>query len=233
MTTVPLPTTCRTAINIVVAGLRGDDDAVKDALSASYDDGFAMVVYATLDLMRGLAARLRTPDALLALDIKLSEISREHRSRDVRLAAEIIVAHTQTTGETSDDFYTLGVGAYNAACVATDNRFGEAFGEVMMVWRMLLPEVDTDAAACIVAGAVAQLWGIRGDELAPPKDEGTTTTVRTRIRDENGPPQPQPRLAIPAEAAVAERRPARAYLTPRAPVNLAGLAELRRREQYS
>jgi hypothetical protein len=219
MTTVPLPDTCRTAINIVVAGLRGDDDAVKDALSASYDDDFAMMIHATLDLMRGLASRLRTPDALLALDIKLSEISREHRSRDVRLAAEIIVAHTQTVGETSDDFYTLGVNAYNAACVATDNRFGEAFGEVMAVWRMLIPEVDTDAAACIVAGAAAQLWGIRSAE--PDQPEGTETLKHRTNTD-----PPQPRLPIPPEADVVRRpyRPYQAYLPPAAPVSYRGLA---------
>ena len=87
----------------------------------------------------------------------------------------------------------------------------------------LLPEVDT----YMVGIVAAQLWG-SGSEPAPPKpDEGIEPVFRAKPKAE----PPQPMLSIPSEAEVV-RRPPRPTIPAGAPVNLAGLAELRRREMY-
>jgi hypothetical protein len=232
VTTVPMPDVREAAISVAVAAIRGDNDTIRRELCAHADDGFAALIRATLVLLRELARKLRSVQGLMAVDVRLSEISREHGSREIRTAAQLILGHamtcrppneTATAAETFADFHDIGADAYNDACDAADLWFVDMFTTAMMLLRQLLPEADTYMVS-ITAG---QLWGSRSVEPIPPKLEGTT--VKSRIRDENGPRPTLPRT-VGTEVAVGgpERRPT---IPAGAPVSLRGLAIRRQQER--
>ncbi len=255
MTTVPLPDTRQAAISLVVAAIRGDDDAVRFALDMCDADEFVPMFHASLALLRALASRLRSAEGLMAVDVKLAEISREHRNRDTCLAAQLILGHartcyppieTITAAETFDNFYSIGASTFNDACCRAHYGIIDVFMVALAMWRSLLPEVVTAAGPCMVGNVAAQLWGIRA-EPAPPEpirnlDGRTALTIENRdverraSTDMTPPPPPPPTLPPGAPRARGEVGPggipARPILPPGVPlsrVSLRGLAELRRR----
>jgi hypothetical protein len=101
----------------------------------------------------------------------------------------------------------------------------------LAMWRSLLPEADIDARAAMVCNVASQLWGSsRATEPAPPQPiENLRTGPGTMKVDDSAPPRPT--LAAPRETGVADGGPERRPTIPAgAPINLRGLAELRRRE---
>jgi len=201
MTTVPLPDTRASAISLVTAAIRGDVDTVRFALDMCDVDEFVPMFHASLALARALASRLRSPEGLMAVDVKLAEISRNHPSRDVRLAAQLILGHGQTcyppvetvtAAETFDHLYSIGADTFNAACRTADYGIIDVFVAALAMWRLLLPEADIAARASMVCNVGGQLWA--SAEPAPPKLEGTGT-LRVKTKAEDSPPQPT--LAIP------------------------------------
>jgi hypothetical protein len=197
VTTVPMPDTRQAAIGIVCAAIKGDTDAIADALYSADGDGFGALIRASLNLFRALASRLRSAGGLLAVDVRLCEISREYYSRDTTVAAQLIVGHAQTCfppdddAETFAELHDLGADTFNAAIDEAGNRFEQVFAAAMLLWRSLLPEAET----CMVGSAAAELWGTRSAE-----PEGMPM-FRARTPAEDSPPQPT--LAIPPEAEVA------------------------------
>jgi hypothetical protein len=197
--------------------------------------------HASLALLRALASRLRSAEGLMALDVRVSEISRNHPSRDVRLAARLILGHAQTcypptetitAAETFADFYSIGAHTFNAACCEADYRVVDVFVVALAMWRSLLPEADIDARAAMVCNVAGQLWA--SAEPAPPepirKPEGTPT-LRARIQDEN---EPRATLAAPIEARALrwdDGPPPGPTIPAGAKVSLRGLAIRRQRER--
>jgi hypothetical protein len=227
-----MPDTRAAAIGIANATIRGDTAAIAAALYDHDDDGFSALIRATLSLLRALGSWLRSPIGLMAIDARVAEISHQHCNRDTRIAARLILSHgmtcyppvdTEVAAETFADFHDLGATTFNAACSEAGFRFVDVFITAMLLLRQLMPEADTYMVG-IVAG---QLWA----EPAPPKPEGKPTTVIFRTKAEDSPPQPTLPRPLGTEIASGgpERRP---YLPPGVPVNLAGLAELRRRQMY-
>lgn len=179
MTTAPQPVTRAAAIGLVTQGLRGDFDGVRYTLDPCDIDEFVPPFHASLTLVRGVASRLRSPEGLMAVDVWLAETSHdEHRSREARLAAQLILSHAMTTcyppdDETSTaaetfDLCSIGADNFNAVCYEADYDIVTVFVLALSMWRTLLPEVDTAARACIVGNVAGQLWG--GSRSAgPPK----------------------------------------------------------------
>jgi hypothetical protein len=236
-TTVPEPATREAAISLVVAANRGDVAAVTAQLD-DYDavGEFVAALHATLALARALAVQLRSPQGLMACDAWLAETSREHPSRDTRIAAALILGHamtryppteTVTVAETYGEMYNVGASTFNAVCCEADERITAVFAAALVLWHHLLPELVAASGPCMIGNTAGQLWG-GAAEPTPPKLEGTPTTLRARMKAEDSPP-PQPALSIPRECEVVRRPPA-----PRIPagavINLRGLGELRRRE---
>jgi hypothetical protein len=162
-----LPDTRASAISLVTAAIRGDVDTVRFALDMCDVDEFVPMFHASLALARALASRLRSPEGLMAVDVKLAEISRNHPSRDVRLAAQLILGHGQTcyppvetvtAAETFDHLYSIGADTFNAACRAADYGIIDVFVAALAMWRLLLPEADIDARASMVCNVAGQLW---------------------------------------------------------------------------
>jgi hypothetical protein len=95
----------------------------------------------------------------------------------------------------------------------------------LILWHMLLTELGTSAGPIMVGNVASALWGVRSTE-----PEGTGM-FKSRIREENGPPQPK--LAIPREAEPLPPRPELqpAYVPAGQPISYRGL--LIRRQQES
>ena len=224
MITDPQPTTRRLAITMVTAAVRGDAGTVLALLRAVDDDELATVVHTTLALARAVAGQLLTPRGLMGADLWLAETARGHPCAETRLGAALVLAHAQTVGE-FDELVVIGVGAYNAVCIEADEGFDEVFTAGMLCWRSLLTIAATAAGPIMVANCAGMLWGGAAE---PPKLEGTGGTLKHRTNTD----PPQPMLAIPPEAEVADRRPQpRAIIPAGAPVSLRGLAILRQRER--
>jgi hypothetical protein len=225
MTTVPMPDVRQAAVSIAVATIAGDNDAIRCELYAHADDGFAALIRATLNLLRELTRKLRSAEGLMAHDVKLSEISREHGSREMRAAAQLILGHAMTcpppaetpaAAESFADFHDIGADSFNAACIDADLWFVDAFTTAMLLLQRLLPEVDT----YMVGIVAAQLWASTEPEGIP--------MFRPKTPAEDSPPGPS--LSIPVEAEVV-RRPPRPTIPAGATVSPRGLAILRQRER--
>jgi hypothetical protein len=229
MITDPQPITRRLAITLVVAALRGDPGTVRALLLAADPAQLANVVHCALTLARSLAAQLLTARGLIGCDLWLAEAARGHPCSNTRAGAALILAHEAVVVAESDgEMLDLAVGEYNALCCESE-QFEEVFVEAMLCWRSLLQPAATSAGPIMVGNMAARLWG-GGAEPTPPKLEGEGTTVKFKSRDEKWPPQP--RLAIPPETAVADRRPQpRAIIPAGAPISSRGLAIRRQQER--
>jgi hypothetical protein len=219
MITDPQPITRRLAITLVVAALRGDPGTVRALLLAADPAQLANVVHCALSLARSLAGQLLTPQGLIGADLWLAEAARGHPCRDTQLGAELVLAHEAVVvAEGFGELLDTAVGAYNALCCECE-QFEDVFVAAMLCWRSLLTPAATAAGPIMVGNMAARLWA-GGAEPTPPKLEGEGTTVKFKSRDESG-----PRLAIPREAEVADRRPQPQAIIPAgAPVSLRGLA---------
>jgi hypothetical protein len=242
MITAPQPSVRASAISLVTAAVRDDFDSVRFMLDMCDVDEFVASMHATLALMRALALKLRSAEGLLALYLKLAETSHdEHRGRDSQLAAQLILGHAQTCEpptetitavETFADLHSIGVNTFNAAGVEADFQIIDVFVEVLAMWRLLLPEVNTTAGACMVGTIAGRLWAASAEPTPPEPIEGTEPLrIRTKATTEDSPPGPM--LAAPPETEVVQRpyRPYQAYLPPGAPVSLRGLAIRRQQER--
>jgi hypothetical protein len=237
MITAPGPTARRLAITLVTAAVRGDAGAVRALLLAADLDGFGTLVHCTLTLARSLAVQLRSGQGLMACDVWLAECSRdEHRSRESRLGAQLVLAHamtqpppveTITSIETFGDVFNVGASTFNEVCASAGDGFAEVLTSALMLWHQVLPELSITSGPVLVGNTAAALWAA---EPAAPKLESTGGTLKHRTHTDD---PPQPLLAIPVEAQViyASGRPPRAPLAPGAPISLRGLAVLRRQEQ--
>lgn len=223
MITDPQPTIRRLALTLVTAAVRGDPGTIKALLRAADPDEFATVVHTTLTLARTLAGQLLTPQGMMGADLWLTETARGHPCAETRLGAELVLAHSQTVGE-FDEMVAIGIGSYNAVCCEADEGFEEVLTAGMLCWRSLLTPAATAAGPIMIGNVAAGLWGsIRSAEPASPKLEGTGGTVKFRTNAEDSPPQP--RLAIPAEAEIADRRPQPPPIIPAgAPISYRGLS---------
>jgi hypothetical protein len=221
MITTPEPATRSSAIFLVTSAFRGDAARVRWALDACDEAEFVPMFHASLDLMRELARKLRSPEGLMSLDVWLSEISHdEHHGRDERLAARLILAHAMTcyppvetvaVAETFGPIFNAAASTFNEVCTEADYRIVDVFAAALALWRTLLPEVNTTPGACVVCITAGQLW-------ASAEPEGTS---KLRIREHDSPPQPT--LAIPPEAEVV-RRPPQPTIPAGAPVSYRGLS---------
>jgi hypothetical protein len=240
MTTVPMPDTREAAISLVTAALRGDVDSVRCAIDMCDVDEWVPMFHASLAWLRAMASRLRSPEGLMALDVRVAEISRNHPNRDMRLATRLILGHAQTcsppkesitAAESFENFYSIGAHTFNAACCEADYRVTDIFVVVLAMWRSLLPEVDTDARPAMVCNVAGQLWG-SGAGPAPPPIENLRTGPRIMKVDDSTPPRAT--MAAPLETRVRQwddGPPPRPTIPAGAPVSLRGLAIRRLQER--
>ncbi len=241
MITVPEPATREAAFSLAGAAIRGDFGAIAAMLDAYDVDEFVAAMHATLALVRALALKLRSPQGLMACDVWLAETSREHPSRDTRIAAQLILGHAQTcypptetvtVAETFGEMFNVGAAVFNQACCEADEGIVGVFVAAMVLWHHLLPEVNIAAGGCIVGNVAGQLWGIRSVE--PPETSENldeSRTLRARKVDDVTPPRPTLAAPIETRAQWDDGPPARPTIPAGAPVSLRGLAILRQRER--
>jgi hypothetical protein len=166
------PAVATAAVQLAVAAVRGDEWETWRLIVNADADTWADVIHAALTLMHELAVKLRTEDALAALDGLFVEIVHNDTAPGRGLAAQLILMHRATLNEPDDDtdifiaehwdlFHGFGATFFNSVLLAADAVDAEYHLEVvaaaMAIWGEVLPELKSDGAP-LIERVAQQLW---------------------------------------------------------------------------
>jgi hypothetical protein len=158
----PPPLQARTAATtLITASLAGQTTEMRTALYTTPAGMLGATVHATLSLYRALASRLVTPAAMIWVDGGPAEIADDDPSPDRRLAAQLLLAHSQCSPTLPVDngeviLHNTGVEQFNAALKEANEHGG--CESVFLAALGLLSDLLNGKGAGVLDDVAAELW---------------------------------------------------------------------------